>query len=221
MSMAFTPHTRVSTVYATAVARQPGVRKPLNMRRTVASRAVCKADGHRDDENLQKTFVSSTPAKLFYFQAQHPELISSSTHYRQVMAHAADDADLARSSLDSFSDALDSLDDEKDYDVITGQELREISEEKWGRAYDIRISQRRNQLNQLRLYVQVMWKFLGQKSFPMSERKYMEQLDAVAELLTEWGVADQVRKDLLKTNKRPVVDTTGGNAVSIPLDVET
>eukprot|EP00854_Cymbomonas_tetramitiformis_P003462 gene3462-4348_t len=127
----------------------------------------------------------------------------------------------ARSSLDSFSDALDSLDDEKDYDVITGQELREISEEKWGRAYDIRISQRRNQLNQLRLYVQVMWKFLGQKSFPMSERKYMEQLDAVAELLTEWGVADQVRKDLLKTNKRPVVDTTGGNAVSIPLDVET
>jgi hypothetical protein len=39
-----------------------------------------------------------------------------------------------------------------------------------------------------------MWKFLGQKSFPMSERQYMEQLDAVAELVTEWGCADQVRE---------------------------
>jgi hypothetical protein len=26
---------------------------------------------------------------------------------------------------------------------------------------------------------QVMWKFLGQKSFPLSEKRYMEQLDAV------------------------------------------
>lgn len=24
-----------------------------------------------------------------------------------------------------------------------------------------------------------MWKFLGQKSFPLSEKRYMEQLDAV------------------------------------------
>lgn len=203
--MALTLCTLVSTLSAgTAVAGKRAVTRKFDLRPT--GKAV-----------LQKANVTANPPKVLFFQVPSQ---SSSTPRRPVLTHAADDADLARSSLDSFSEALDSLDDEKDYDVITGQELREISEQKWGRAYDIRISQRRNQLNQLRLYVQVMWKFLGQKSFPMSEKKYMEQLDAVAELLTEWGVADQVRKDLLKTNKRPVVDTTGGNAVSIPLDVE-
>ena len=50
------------------------------------------------------------------------------------------------------------------------------------------------------LPLQVMWKFLGQKSFPLSEQQYMDQLEAVAELLTEWGCADQVRQLRLVTS---------------------
>ena len=65
-----------------------------------------------------------------------------------------------------------------------------------------------------------MWKYLGQRSFPMSEKRYMEQLDAVAELVTEWGVADQVRREVLACPKNPVLDTTGANAVHIALDVD-
>jgi hypothetical protein len=39
-------------------------------------------------------------------------------------------------------------------------------------------------------WLQVMWKFLEQQSFHLSEDEYMEQLDAVAHFLNEWGVDD-------------------------------
>ena len=76
---------------------------------------------------------------------------------------------------------------------MTGEELRGLVVAKWGKMYDTRIHQRRDQFNKLGLYLQVMWKFVGQKSFPMTEAQYVEQLDAVAELLTEWGAQDTVR----------------------------
>jgi hypothetical protein len=43
-----------------------------------------------------------------------------------------------------------------------------------------RIHQRRDQFNKLGLYLQVMWKHVGQKSFPMTEAQYMEQLVGLA-----------------------------------------
>jgi len=60
---------------------------------------------------------------------------------------------------------------------ITGPELRELIVARWGRAYDTRICQKRDRFNKLRLYVQVMWKFLGQKTFPLTEERYDEQLE--------------------------------------------
>jgi hypothetical protein len=36
-----------------------------------------------------------------------------------------------------------------------------------------------------------MWKFLEQKSFPLTEAEYDEQLDAVAEYLNAWGMVDR------------------------------
>ena len=38
-----------------------------------------------------------------------------------------------------------------------------------------------------------MWRFVGQRSCPLTEEAYAEQLGAVAELLTEWGVAEEAR----------------------------
>ena len=43
---------------------------------------------------------------------------------------------------------------------------------------------------------------------------------AVAELLTEWGAQDVVRQKLPQSTKFPKMDTTGANAVMIPLDIE-
>uniref|UniRef100_A0A7S0XFR2 Uncharacterized protein n=1 Tax=Mantoniella antarctica TaxID=81844 RepID=A0A7S0XFR2_9CHLO len=103
---------------------------------------------------------------------------------------------------------------------MTGDELRLLVFKKWGKMYDTRIHQRRDQFNKLGLYLQVMWKFVGQKSFPMTEREYMEQMDAVAGLLNEWGVQDDMRAAIPASTKFPKMDTTGANAVMIPLDVE-
>ena len=58
------------------------------------------------------------------------------------------------------------------------------------------------------------------KSFPLNEAQYVEQLDAVAELLTEWGCADEARQKINASTKFPKMDTTGANAVMIPLSVE-
>jgi len=91
---------------------------------------------------------------------------------------------------------------------MTGQELRKILEEKWGYPFDIQFLRRGE-----RRYLQVMWRYLGQASFAMTEEQYMAHLDRVAYVLDEWVVSDQVRSYLTKTKERPRV----GKAISIPL----
>lgn len=103
---------------------------------------------------------------------------------------------------------------------MSGEELRLLVLNKWGKMYDTRIHQRRDQFNKLQLYLQIMWKHVGQKSFPLTETAYVEQLDAVAELLTEWGAQDVVRQKIPQSTKFPKMDTTGANAVMIPLEIE-
>jgi hypothetical protein len=97
---------------------------------------------------------------------------------------------------------------------MTGEELYTLVMKRWGKAYDTRITKRRD-----RFYVEVMWFHLGQKSFPMSKEQFEQQLEAVAYILTDWRVQDQVRDGIKNTRKRPVMDTTGANAVVIPLNL--
>merc|ERR1711924_388726 len=134
-------------------------------------------------------------------------------HQRLVCRAQADAEEPSREELISKLNA--SLDQEP----LSGEELKGLIEARWGRLYDTRICRRRDGLGQMRLYLQIMWKFLGQRSCPMSEEKYDEQLSAVAELISEWGCSDQVRKEIPECPKNPVLDTTGANAVMIALDV--
>jgi hypothetical protein len=57
--------------------------------------------------------------------------------------------------------------------TMDGTELRELVFEKFNREYDCRL-QRRGK----RMYFQIFWKFLGQRSFPLTEEEYQLQLDA-------------------------------------------
>ncbi|CAL8460829.1 g360 [Coccomyxa elongata] len=100
---------------------------------------------------------------------------------------------------------------------ISGEELRELIVEKWGRSYDTRLHKRGR-----RMYLQIMWKFLEQRSFHMNELEYQAQLDAVAEYLTLWRVGPTVRAAIRSAPPRGPGYTGGGGAraVSIPLDVE-
>lgn len=56
---------------------------------------------------------------------------------------------------------------------ISGSELRELILDKFNREYDCRLTRRGK-----RMYLQIFWKFLGQRSFPLTEEEYQLQLDA-------------------------------------------
>ena len=73
--------------------------------------------------------------------------------------------------------------------VMDGDELRRLVVAKWGKPFDTRIHRRRDARQELKFYLQVMWKHVEQQSFHMSEGEYSDQLQAVAELITEWGMA--------------------------------
>ena len=93
---------------------------------------------------------------------------------------------------------------------MTGQDLHDLIVEKWGYSYDI-------QLRNLprKVFFQVMWRYLEQASFPMSEADYMAHLEEVASYLNAWGAAEQVQSFVGQTNERPRL----GKAVSMPLDL--
>ena len=66
-----------------------------------------------------------------------------------------------------------------------------------------------------------MWKCLEQRSFHLTPEQYQEQLDAVAELITQWGVASTVRSAIAAAKYAPGHTIGGGaKAFQIPLGVE-
>jgi hypothetical protein len=93
---------------------------------------------------------------------------------------------------------------------MTGEDLHQLLLNKWGRSYDIQLRR-----TQGKMFVQVMWKYLEQASFPMTEEEYLAHLDAVANYITAWGGVVQVQKYIERTSDRPRL----GKAVSIPIDL--
>lgn len=93
---------------------------------------------------------------------------------------------------------------------MNGSELHQLILQKWGRSYDVQLRRVQN-----RLYLQVMWKYLEQVSFPLSESQYSDRLQRMANHLTELQVVDQVQAFLTQTSERPRV----GKAVSVPLSL--
>jgi hypothetical protein len=93
---------------------------------------------------------------------------------------------------------------------MTGQELRNLLLDKWGYSYDVQFRR-----TQGKIFLQVMWKYLEQASFPLSEAEYQEHLDSVANYLQALGGAVQVQTFIQQTRDRPRL----GKAVSIPLDL--
>jgi hypothetical protein len=93
---------------------------------------------------------------------------------------------------------------------MTGTELRELLRQKWGYSFDIQLRKVKG-----KILVQVMWRYLEQASFPLSETEYLEHLEAIASYLNGWGVTDQVRVFITKTREKPRL----GKAVSLSLDL--
>ena len=93
---------------------------------------------------------------------------------------------------------------------MTGQELREIIITKWGYSYDVQMRK-----TPTKIYLQVMWKYQEQASFPLSEIEYLAHLDTIGSYLVAMGSVEQVQKFIDKTTERPRL----GKAVSILLDL--
>ncbi len=93
---------------------------------------------------------------------------------------------------------------------MTGRDLRQMLLNKWGHSYDIQLRR-----TQGKIFLQVMWKYLEQASFPLTEAEYLAHLDTVASYLQAWDGMAQVQEYIEQTRERPRL----GKAVSIPLDL--
>ncbi|MEM1278655.1 MAG: DUF3067 family protein [Cyanobacteria bacterium P01_H01_bin.152] len=93
---------------------------------------------------------------------------------------------------------------------MTGLELHELIVSKWGYSFDVQLRRLQNQI-----FLQVMWRYLEQASFPLSEAEYSAHLNEIATYLVGWGQAEHIRQVITDTRDRPRL----GKAVSIPLDL--
>lgn len=93
---------------------------------------------------------------------------------------------------------------------MTGEDLHQLLLAKWGRSYDIRLRR-----TQGKIFVQVMWKYLEQASFPMSPEEYLTHLESIANYINAWGNTIQVQHFIEQTSDRPRL----GKAVNIPIDL--
>jgi Domain of unknown function (DUF3067) len=93
---------------------------------------------------------------------------------------------------------------------MTGQELHQLIFDKWGCSYDVQLRRTKG-----KIFFQVMWKYLEQASFPLSEEDYFAHLDTIAVYLHAWNSVEQVQTAIAQTRERPRL----GKVVSIPLDL--
>jgi hypothetical protein len=93
---------------------------------------------------------------------------------------------------------------------MTGAEIRRLLQSKWGYSYDVQLRRVKD-----KIFIQVMWKYLEQASFPLSEPEYLEHLNAVANYLGAWGGVEQFTRYIEVTKDKPRL----GKPVSIPLDL--
>lgn len=93
---------------------------------------------------------------------------------------------------------------------MTGRELQALLISKWGYSYDLQMRR-----TQGKIFLQVMWRYQEQASFPLSEEEYIAHLDQVATYLMAWGQQEYITYWIEQTRERPRL----GKAVNIPLDL--
>ena len=93
---------------------------------------------------------------------------------------------------------------------LSSAEVLEILRRRWQASYDLQLIVRRG-----RLYLQVMWGYLEQQSFPMTAEAYAARLEELVATLNGLGVEGQVRQWLTTTSDKPRL----GKAMSLALDL--
>ena len=96
-------------------------------------------------------------------------------------------------------------------DPLGVEELIGCLRQRWRATYDLQLVVRRQ-----RLYLQVMWAYLEQQSFPMDEVTYREHLAEVLDVVNRLGLAAEVRQWITTTRDKPRL----GKALSLQLRAE-
>ena len=82
---------------------------------------------------------------------------------------------------------------------------------RWGVTYDLKLLIKRD-----RIYLQMMWGFLEQQSFPLDEETFRENLNRILEIINRSGQSDFVRNWLENVQAKPRL----GRAITLPLPMD-
>lgn len=99
--------------------------------------------------------------------------------------------------------------------TFTGVDLATLIRNKYGRSYDVLLIKKEFMGRNL-LAMNVMWKYMEQRSFPLTEEEYLLRLDDIANTLKCWGAVSHIRNSLANLKERPRI----GKAVSIFIDMD-
>ncbi|KZV21323.1 hypothetical protein F511_24504 [Dorcoceras hygrometricum] len=104
------------------------------------------------------------------------------------------DSDMIRENLERIVGRDDSS--------FSGMDLATLIRNKYGRSYDVQLIKKEFMGRNL-LALNVMWKYMEQRSFPLTEEEYILRLDYVANSLKCWGAVSHIRNSLEKLKERP------------------
>ena len=88
------------------------------------------------------------------------------------------------------------------------EEVISFLQKRWGVTYELKLLVKGKSL-----FLQIMWGFLEQQSFPLSEEKYREELAKIIDVINRLDQASEVRVWLLRQESKPRL----GRALSLPL----
>ena len=82
---------------------------------------------------------------------------------------------------------------------------------RWGVTYDLKLLIKKD-----RIYLQMMWGFLEQQSFPLDEESFREHLSRTLEIINRGGHSDFVRNWLENVQAKPRL----GKAITLLLPID-
>ncbi len=94
---------------------------------------------------------------------------------------------------------------------LEAEEVLDCLRRRWGVTYDLKLLIKRD-----RIYLQMMWGFLEQQSFPLDEKTFRENLNRTLEIINRAGQSDFVRNWLKNVQAKPRL----GRAITLPLPMD-
>ena len=94
---------------------------------------------------------------------------------------------------------------------LEADEVLECLRRRWGVTYDLKLLIKRD-----RIYLQMMWGFLEQQSFPLDEDTFRENLNRTLEIINRSGQSDFVRNWLENVQAKPRL----GRAITLPFPMD-